>query len=200
MIPDNPQYPGVFEEVERDLYQREDELILLIKKPEKTNEDSERIKLINDEIATDWVKYTRLPRHLGIPKHRVAIKHVAVLRTKHTTYFETELKYGREEEHEKENRVVVPVLDISKEPVIATVADNTRIIPYRIYKGQDEYLSLQVISSCGACPAGGKCDLVDRCSAHNTMEYNSLRTRFTPGEPVRDDYAAFESYARRVKA
>jgi hypothetical protein len=192
-----------FEEIEKQLFAMEDQLLKDMEDPEFKDGAISPVEEVAKDIAADWVRYSKMPRQEGVsPRYKVAIKHVAVL-LGHHTYFEKQLKYGREEaqrESELKGKMKVPILTITTNILAIEKVGGNKIQPYRTIEGGGT-LTLDLILSCERCAARGKCDITSKCMGYNEKAYNAaVGPRQDLLEPTQEDFLTFEKYARGVRA
>lgn len=186
-----------FKEIEKRLYEQEDALLDNDAHMQLRGLDPKDILEDARTIASNWVRYTKLSGQNGIsPNYKLAVKHVVALINGRPN--KAELSYGRTKD--KDDIVGVPIYDPSQEKVLGFNDEfGEKVVPYKLSADTLSQPKLEVISSCRVCPTQGKCDLVERCSAYNSEDYQQARRKFETYTPTTADYLAFEKYARTVK-
>ena len=192
--------PVAFEVEERELFKREDELLELFKRPDKKQADYDAISAKSNEIAADWVRYVRMARSEGVaPRMKVAVKHIAVLKGALNEY-EMGLQYGRVRDIGQESRTTIPLLTLNSRDLFAVNVRDGFFTPYTISREKigEPDVNLILVSCCRNCQAKGNCDLVERCTSYNKLEYDAAIPK-TLKDPAIDDYLSFEAFAKKVK-
>ncbi len=161
-------------------------------------------------LAESWKRYAMHPRQDGMaPKLKIAVKHGITLLNfkKHNiNNIKKELSYGvvygsenfpslavsseaAERERLKIAAYPVPILDAPESGIFAVE---------NFAKGTCTVLStstLEIIASCGKCPATGLCEISSRCTSYKAEEYRDARAKkgIEPEskEPTVEDYKIF---------